>query len=59
MDFKSMEQATWESLSPEEKRRELFLKQKDLLDTFLVRNAISREQYDKSLGDLQSKMGMK
>lgn len=59
MDFKSMEQAAWESLSPEEKRRELFLKQKDLLDTFLVRNAISREQYDKSLGDLQSKMGMK
>ena len=58
MDFTSPEQAKWESLSPEEKKRELFLKQKNLLDTFLERNAISREQYEKSLGDLQSKMGM-
>lgn len=58
MDFASTEQAKWENLSPEEKKRELFLKQKNLLDTFLERNAISRVQYEKSLGDLQSKMGM-
>lgn len=48
----------WETLSPEEKKRELFFKQKRTLDLFLERNAISKEQYDKSLGDLQEKMGM-
>lgn len=40
------------------KRVELFRKQKNLLDTFLERNAISQAQYDKSLGDLRDKMGM-
>ena len=29
-----------------------------MLDSFLARNAISRVQYDKSLGDLTEKMGM-
>lgn len=37
---------------------QLFLKQKNLLDTFLEKHAISQEQYDKSLGDLRDKMGM-
>lgn len=37
---------------------ELFRRQKNLLDTFLERNAISKAQYDKSLGDLRDKMGM-
>ena len=44
--------------TPEEKKRGLYLKQKQLLDTFLEHGAISREQYDKSLGDLTVKMGM-
>ena len=48
----------WETLSPEEKKKQLFLKQKELLDTFLEKNAISKAQYDKSLGDLRDKMGM-
>lgn len=48
----------WEKLSPEEKKKQLFLKQKELLDTFLEKNAISKVQYDKSLGDLRDKMGM-
>lgn len=48
----------WESLSPEEKKRELFLRQKRTLDMFLERHAISQAQYDKSLGDLREKMGM-
>lgn len=48
----------WENLSPEEKKRELFLRQKQTLDMFLERHAISRAQYDKSLGDLREKMGM-
>lgn len=51
-------QIQWETLSPEEKKKQLFLKQKELLDTFLERNAISQAQYDKSLGDLRDKMGM-
>lgn len=48
----------WENLSPEEKQKELFLRQKHTLDLFLKRNAISQTQYDKSLGDLRDKMGM-
>ena len=47
-----------ESLSPDEKKRELFLKQKQTLDLFLERKAIDQRQYDKSLGDLRDKMGM-
>lgn len=48
----------WENLTPGEKKKQLFLKQKKTLETFLERNAISRAQYDKSLGDLIEKMGM-
>ena len=49
----------WEALTPEEKKKQLFLKQKNTLDLLLERNAISKAQYDKSLGDLIDKMGMK
>ncbi len=49
----------WGALPPEEKKRRLFLKQKELLDTFRSTNAISQDQYDKSLGDLREKMGIK
>jgi len=52
------EQIEWANLSQEEKNKQLFLKQKHTLDLFLESNAISREQYDKSLGDLREKMGM-
>lgn len=48
----------WENLFPEEKKRELFLRQKQTLDMFLERHAISQAQYDRSLGDLREKMGM-
>lgn len=51
-------QSEWEALTPEEKKRELFRRQKNTLDLFLERNAISKAQYDKSLGDLREKMGM-
>jgi hypothetical protein len=51
-------QIEWEKLSPEEKKKQLFLQQKELLDTFLDKNAISKAQYDKSLGDLRYKMGV-
>lgn len=45
-------------LSEEEKKQYLFNKQKQTLDDFLARNAISKQQYDKSLGDLKVKMGI-
>lgn len=54
----SESQIVWENLTPEEKRKQLFLKQKKTLDLFMERNAISKAQYDKSLGDLVEKMGM-
>lgn len=47
----------WRSLSPEEKQKRLFEKQKALLDTFLAHGAISEAQYRKSLGNLREKMG--
>lgn len=51
-----MIQSEWEKLSYNEKNRQLFFQQKGLLDTFLEHHAISKEQYDKSLGDLKKKM---
>ena len=42
----------------EDKKKQLFLNQKQLLDTFLEHGAISQAQYDKSLGDLIAKMGI-
>ncbi len=51
-------QKEYNELTPEEKKIDLFLRQKRTLDLFLERNAISRAQYDKSLGDLIEKMGM-
>ena len=44
--------------SHEEQLKELYLKQKHMLDLFLERGAISRAQYDKSLHDMTEKMGM-
>ena len=41
-----------------EKKKELFLKQKKTLDTFIKTGAITQLQYDKSYGDLVKKMGM-
>ena len=54
-----MDGNNWEQMTPEQKKTQLFLKQKDLLDTFLSHHAISQAQYYKSLGDLTEKMGMK
>ena len=42
----------------DDKKRELFLNQKETLDIFLERGAITKAQYDKSYGDLVKKMGM-
>ena len=48
-----------QEMTEEEKKRDLYLRQKQLLDTFLEHGAISKAQYDKSLGDLTVKMGIK
>ena len=47
-----------ERLSPEQKKIQLYLEQKKTLEAFLERGAISKAQFDKSLGDLTVKMGM-
>ena len=49
---------TNDSAAYEQMLKELFLRQKETLDLFLERNAISKQQYDKSLGDLRDKMKM-
>ena len=47
-----------EVMTTEEKKRELYLRQKELLATLLEHGAISQAQHDKSLKDLTEKMGM-
>jgi len=49
----------WDQLTAEEKKLRLFLNQKQTLDAFLERGAISQAQYARSLGDLREKMGVK
>ena len=41
-----------------EQLKKLYLDQKKTLDIFLANGAITKAQYDKSLGDLTAKMGM-
>ena len=53
-----MDQIEWSVLATEDKKKQLYLQQKDLLDKFLDRNAITKADYDRSLGDLTRKMGM-
>ena len=48
----------WSDLTLDEKKKQLVLNQKQLLDTFLKNGAISQAQYQKSLGDLREKMGI-
>lgn len=51
-------QRQWESMNYDQKNLQLFLNQKELLDKFLERRAISQAQYNKILGDLRAKMGI-
>ncbi len=54
-----MLQEEWEQLSPDKKREQLYYQQCRLLEKFRERNAITEEQYQKSLRDLTIKMGIK
>ena len=56
-DLKCVPGTDWADMPPDERKRALFHKQKDLLDTFLARGAIDRRQYEKSLSCLAEKMG--
>jgi DNA-binding MarR family transcriptional regulator len=47
-----------EPMNAEDKKRDLYLRQKELLATLLEHGAISQAQHDKSLRDLTEKMGM-
>ena len=51
------EENAWDSLSYAEKNHILFERQKHLLDEFLERNAIRKEQYEKSLRELDKNGG--
>ena len=53
----NIENSTWDHLTYAEKNKQLFLKQKQTLDMFLERGAISQSQHDKSLHDLIEKIG--
>ena len=54
----TLDQEAWGRLSPDEKKKQLYLQQKEVLDKFLERGAITKAEYNKSFGDLTRKMGM-
>ena len=56
--IKYLKSDNWQSLSPAEKKLELFRRQKELLDTFISTGAIDQAQHDKSLEYLIEKMGI-
>ena len=47
-----------DEMKDKQKRESLFNMQKETLDSFLERGAISKEQYEKSLTTLKEKMNM-
>ncbi len=53
-----LENSEWDNLTHLEKNRILFQRQRQMLDLFLERGAISKEQYDKSLHNLIEKMNL-
>ena len=53
-----MDHPEQDTVAETEKKRRLFRQQKETLDIFLRNGAITRAQYDKSLGDLMMKMGI-
>ena len=45
-------QRQWAAMTAEQKKKQLFLDQKELLENFLSRHAISQEQYQKGMAAL-------
>ncbi len=56
LDLKLSPTTDWRTIPPDERKRALFNKQKDLLDTFLAHGAIDHRQYEKSLNCMAEKM---
>ena len=54
-----IQQVPLTKMTAEQRKEYLFLNQKKILNIFLEKGAISQAQYNKSLGDLQEKMGVK
>lgn len=52
----SKRQQEWKQMNHAEKKHALYLRQVELLNTFLAHHAISQAQYDKSIHDLTVKM---
>ena len=50
-------QRRWERMSPEEKRRALFRQQRETLEAFRDRHAISQAQYDRGLREMTAALG--
>ena len=55
--METTDNAAWETLTPEEKRRALYDRQVAALKIFLEHGAFTQAQHDKSLHDLTEKMG--
>ena len=49
---KNTQTTAWETLTREEKKQRLLLRQRAVLETFLARGAISRAQYEQGLAVL-------
>ena len=58
LEQKYTPETEWQSMQPEERKHVLFIKQKDLLDTFLSHGALDRKQYEESLTSMAEEMGM-
>lgn len=56
-ELKYASETDWQSMSPDERKHALFVKQKDMLDTFLSHGAIDRKQYEESLAGMAKSMG--
>ncbi len=52
----TIENPTWDAMSFQEKNRQLFLQQKNMLDMFFEKGAISREQHDLNVRFLTVRM---
>ena len=51
------EEKEWNTLSYDEKNEQLFQHEKRMLEMFLAKGAISRQQFEKRLHDLIEKTG--
>ena len=56
METRSTGQTEWANLSPDEKQKQLYLRQLHTLDTFREKNAISQEQYEDGVRYLKERM---